>query len=508
MLASILLVSLLELTNGQNLGNPDPTLAAFASASGSSARSARNVSFPIVDSLFFLSPGDKLLLRWWGTGKGEEELVVSPSYALLVPEMGRIDVRGIPLDKVRLRVDSLLRRNVRPSLIDLQVVEPVDALVQVTGNTSKPGISVVSSGTRLSALLSSLGLDVLVVLRSVQANPPLREGENLKLPSLRRVRLVRGGSRDTVYCDLLRSILAGDLSQDPPLYSGDKIEVLLQGQVIGVSGQAPNTGFLEFLEGETVGQFLAAIGVSPPFPKAEAYGADGQRRPLDESEVINAGMGTIWLPGVSRPERVPMVWVQGFVPRPGGYPLRPGASVEDILRSAGVSNGRTDSTVAVPVKRGWNWLQPGKAGSSERSTLAEVKLALSEYRSHSRGNYSDPNPVLSSDDSIVVLRVDPVVWVGGQVIRPGFVPWVPGHNHLDYVRAAGGYSNRPWKDRTNVLDVYTEQPVPLDQPIRPGSAVIVPERRYIYPEQWITLSATVISVIFGGVAIYLQASAR
>jgi protein involved in polysaccharide export with SLBB domain len=508
MLASILLASLLELTNGQILGNPDPTLAALASASGSSASSGKNVAFPIVDSLFFLSPGDKVRLRWWGTGKGEEELVVSPSYSLLVPEMGRIDVRGIPLDRVRLRVDSLLRRNVRPSLVEFEVVDPVDAMVQVTGNVSKPGISVVPSGTRLSSLLSSLGLDVLVVLRSVQVNPPLREGERMSLPSLRRVRLIRGGSRDTVHCDLLRSILAGDLSQDPPLYSGDKIEVLLQGQVIGVSGQAPNAGFLEFLEGETVGQFLSAIGVSPPFPKAETNGSDGLRRPLEESEVVSAGMGTIWLPGVSRPERVPMVWVQGFVPRPGGYPLRPGARVEDILRSAGLSQGRTDSSVAVPVKRGWNWLQPGRVGSGEQSTLAEVKLALSEYRSQSRGNYSDPNPVLSGDDSIVVLRVDPVVWVGGQVIRPGFVPWVPGNSHRDYVQAAGGYSNSPWKDRTTVLDIFTEQAVPLSQPIRPGSAVIVPERRYIYPEQWITLSATVISVIFGGVAIYLQASAR
>jgi cytochrome oxidase assembly protein ShyY1 len=71
------------------------------------------------------------------------------------------------------------------------------------------------------------------------------------------------------------------------------------------------------------------------------------------------------------------------------------------------------------------------------------------------------------------------------------------------VIAAGGYADRSWEEKTQIFDLFSDQPVPRGQPIRPSSAVIVPEQRYLYFDQWISLGATVVSAVVSMVYLYV-----
>src|ERR1035437_301846 len=95
-------------------------------------------------------------------------------------------------------------------------------------------------------------------------------------------------------------------------------------------------------------------------------------------------------------------------------------------------------------------------------------------------------------------------WVGVEVRKPGFVPWKKGANIDDYVKAAGGYADRSWASRTRVFDLQSGLSLEAKSAtIRPGAAVIVPEARYISPDQWLGIAASVASLALTMVILYV-----
>ncbi len=60
-----------------------------------------------------------------------------------------------------------------------------------------------------------------------------------------------------------------------------------------------------------------------------------------------------------------------------------------------------------------------------------------------------------------------------------------------------------WFEKIRIYDLYSDQIVPIDQEIRPGSAIVIPEKRYLYFDQWITLSATVVSAVVSVMYFYV-----
>lgn len=164
-----------------------------------------------------------------------------------------------------------------------------------------------------------------------------------------------------------------------------------------------------------------------------------------------------------------------------------------------------DSSVTISVRRSWQRLKDGFGpGLENESQYNELRLASAEFRQRFNGGYSSVSVPIEPGDTVLVKRAPLVVWVGGQVRSPGFVRWRKNGTMDDYIEQAGGYSGRPWRSRTTIFDLYSGQKVLEKNPIRPGSVIIVPERRYITLEQWIQITATVISLTFAAMSIYLQ----
>jgi len=492
-----------KISQSSSLSTSTPDM--FSNAPVASTKLVDGIAFAVEDSLFYVSPGDQLKLRWWGIGEGMENLVVNTRWELVVPDMGVVNVRGATLKKVREDLLKLLRSHVRVKMMDLQLVKLAPAQVQITGLVPKPGVYDISPGARLSEALKLAGLQVGEELRNRQTASPPGPNDNFRLPSLRRVLVVRGSGRDSLWSDLVKAYNGGDADADPRLFTGDKIRLYPQGPVLTVSGDAPFAGNAEFIPGEPVDSFLKVVGLTQCPASLQAVRSSGERISMNAATSLDTGVSLLELSPVTYRINNRLVWVGGFVQRPGAYPYRAGMTAKDLIDLAGGSRGSEDSTTYFCVKRDWQKLKVDMRHWEDATQFAEVKQQLIAYQLQMRGSYSDPLTLLQAGDTVLVRLAEQVVWVGGAVNRPGYVPWKRGANMEDYVASAGGFASHAWVDNVKIYDPYTSLPVAVGQTIRPGAAVLVPETKYLYTDQWITLAATLIGTVVSLATFYVVA---
>ena len=476
-------------------------------SNGSVPPDIQMVNYAVDDSLYYPGPGDQYRLRWWGVGTGDEVLVVNGRHEIVLPEVGVLKVRGLPLSQIRDSVERRIRTrfsNVR--VVDLSVQKLASVQVHVTGAVPNPGIRVLSGGSRLSKALEDAGLLVPEVLGGIsQGNYflPLSQSP----PSLRRV-WVRKSSGDTSSFDLALAFNRGEQSQDPLVFNGDRIEVGHVQNLVAVSGSGVRSRLVESVPGESYRKLLEVVGVGP-ITNAECLDSQGSASSVALDDVFDARCVGVRSVDTERIRSTGVVWVLGMVNQPGAVPFRHGITSEAAVELAGGAILPRDSVTIVAIRHHWPRLRAFEAIPGEISSqYPEVQSALNLYRTHPGGGYSRPDEVLGVMDTVVVSERNMTVWVGGQVTRPGFVPWTKGASIDQLVASAGGYSRRPWKSRVRVLDPSTGQVVSESAGVPPGAIVIVPEKRYLYPEQWLQISSSVLLVMISLWSVYLQQSNR
>lgn len=462
-------------------------------------------TFSVPDSLFRLSSGDQLRLRWWGIGSGDVDLVVDTRGDLVIPDMERIPTRDRNFRTVRDSIEAMLRRRIKPNLIDVQIIKVSKAMVRVSGLIAKPGLYKCLPGIHVSEVLRLAGLDPVNAIDSLTSDLPGLYYAKDQNPSLRKIMVVRG--RDTTWVDMMRALRAGDPSQDPPLFDGDAIRVLPRQALISVAAGG-YSGYIEAVPGETIASALEAAGETNLPNSVEMMDRFGTIRKVSPTAtILDSSAALIRVPVLHAVFLPPVVWIVGQVANPGAYPFVPGMKAADLVKLAGGILGGEDSGVVVSTKKGWNWLAAAREPSLPESyQIPELKVAMVDYVNRVRGNYSDPEAVLQVGDTVTVFKAEQVVWVAGKVDRPGFVAWKKGEDVDYYVRGAGGYSPRAWKARTQVFDWQTLQGMGLDQQIRPGAAIVVPEQRFIPADQWFSIAATTASLALALVGLWIQVS--
>ena len=476
--------------------------SASTAASTNLQRKTEFPTFPIVDSTFRLSCGDQLRLRWWGVGSNDVELVVDTRGDLVIPDVGRVKATSAYFRTVRDSVEAMIRRRTKISLFDLQIIRVLNAQVRISGFVPNPGLFDLPPGTRLSSAVAQAGLDLGQLLQRMQGGDAIWNPGQDHAPSLRRVLLIRK-DRDSTWCDLVSALRAGDAQQDPPLFYGDRVQLFPRGPVSQITGGAIFPGGMEVVPGETTRHFLHAAGEDTTRP-FQIEGIDGGTNPrLDSSLVL------VRFPARQAQERQSIAWVIGKVANPGAFPLRSGTSAKDLVQQAGGVIGGSDSGVVVAVKRGWAWLGAGRQrGLAEATQYPEVRVAMLAYFEQMRGTYTDVNTPLQAGDTVFVHPAEQVVWVGGQVNKPGFVPWKKDAKLDDYVVAAGGWAERAWKSRTRIFDLQSGLSMQPGSEVRPGAAIIVPEARYISFDQWVGIVVSMASLALTAATFYATVYAK
>ena len=425
---------------------------------------------------YVLGPGDVLSATVGGSSPRVLEVQVSADGLLAVPEAGTFRASGRTFADVQAEVRRALAARFRNVPTDLVLTGPRRFFVHVAGAVAAPGRRVVGPLPRLEDALAAAG-------------GPAGAGD--RQPAVRSVRVRRGG-RDLVV-DYRRYLATGDVAENPRLLDGDVVYVatfdpLSEGVL--VDGVVARPGPYDLKPGDTVRDLVVIAGG----PEAALTGVrltrpDGAGGLTDRILDPDALGDVAAEPGdqlyvLARDENAGTAAVAGLVRYPGVYPIREGqTTVAELVERAGGLLPDALPRAAALLRA------PGEAGTEGLATEAVrlsgfdvVRRAYLEQEAARPAQVSvDLVDVLSgaappvyvrSGDRLVVPSGAGTVYVFGQVLRPGLVPFGGGRVAADYVAAVGGAA--PGAERTFVIEAGTGRYVEgADAPVGPGDRVFV-----------------------------------
>jgi polysaccharide biosynthesis/export protein len=170
-------------------------------------------------------------------------------------------------------------------------------------------------------------------------------------------------------------------------------------------------------------------------------------------------------------------FVVGNVARPGAYPLTRSINVvESISLAGGLATGGgprgvSVGTAVVVRARGDRPDQPRLPQEARPQDRVSVSLnaALAGDPQH--------NVAINNGDTVFVPNL--VFYVAGQVKRPGRYPYEEGLTVLQAVTTAEGFTDKASVRRTHIIRERGQGKekvnVSLEDPVRPGDTVVVPE---------------------------------
>jgi polysaccharide export outer membrane protein len=455
---------------------------------------------------YSLGPGDEVALTATGEANFSWVLTVTPEGTLIVPTVGVVRVLGLNLEQAEQVVEQRVLQYYRNIDITLTLAGIRGFKVFVVGAVPAPGPRVASAATRVSELV-----------------PP---GRNI---------ILQRASGDTLAVDVIRFRQTGDLAYNPTLRSGDVILVPETDEIVLVEGRVFFPGNYEFREGETLAELLRVANGYRDFPsdahdvvrvtrfvsredrelhtfsREEATGARGEAFVLQPFDAV-------FVPRVGDFKVQKTAAVEGEVRFPGTYPIRPDTTtVSDLIEIAGgVTEDASLAMAALhrrPVgetERGLESLEgppPEVLSEDERRILRVRQLA------DSTSVVIDLERTILEEDSAydVSLRDGDVltiperrqgVTVLGAVLEPGIVSFAPDREVDDYVRLAGGYTNKADEGDVVVLKGKTETILERGEIafVEAGDTIIVP---FEVPRDWWEIYGRTTTVITGILSIIL-----
>ena len=408
-----------------------------------------------------VGPGDEFAFRHSDL-LDAKILRVSPAGEILFPDAGAVVVAGLTLRQAEAKVRETLRYYVRGKGLVFSLYRPRQFRLPVLGEVQRPGVITVTAPVRASEAIEAAG--------------------GIAPDGARRGILVRRGA-DSLRVDLVRYGIMGDLSGNPLVFETDVIFVPPSGRYVEILGAVPHPGRYDLVLGDRVSDLIALSG--GPLPRAaldrvelerfDARGESARRTILLSAEAgLNRGdedpelheLDRVFIPSRAVYKDGAAVEVIGEATHPGPYSIREGVDgVRSILERAGgftefadVSRARIERR-AESAARDTAFL---RLANDNQTLLTEEEARYAKLRARERDAVSaelkgQSDIALLDGDRIVIPRRFPSVSVQGEVRSPGLVPYEPGRRVDDYVRAAGGYTNRAQKGRMRVTVARTGQ---------------------------------------------------
>ncbi len=270
---------------------------------------------------YLIGPGDQLLIRVWGQINFNAEVTVDRSGVIYLPQVGAIQVAGIPYSDLQKQLRSNIGRIYRNFDLSANLGQLRSIRIFVTGQARRPGTYTVSAlSTLISALFATGG--------------PAPDG------SLRHIEVRRNGATVTDL-DLYALLVRGDKSKDVPLVSGDVIYIPPVGPQVAVFGSVRNQAIFELLGNTTVSQVLQDAGglsVIASLTRASLEHIDPQQRQQVVDLALDAaGMASILHNGdILRvlpisPQFDKTVTVRGNLADPGRFAWHAGMRLDELL---------------------------------------------------------------------------------------------------------------------------------------------------------------------------------
>lgn len=437
---------------------------------------------------YVIMPGDRIVLRVWGAVNYDDVLVVDQQGNIFIPEVGPVPVGGLThaaLQKaVQGQVASVFTSNV-DVYTNLLNTQPV--AVFVTGHVQRPG-----------RYAGGPAESILYYLDRAGGIVPERG-------SFRHI-TVKRGKRTIAQVDLYQFITLGMLP-DLRLQDGDVILVENKGAGVAALGLIRQPARYEFDPGRITGNNL--LTVAYPLPAATHVSVSGTRSGMAFNSYLSMqDFAAFRLQDedivefhADRPGNTLMVGAAGAIEGASRFPVLKGTTLRELLYHVEI-DPRMASVDALYIRRRSVAEQQKKAiGDAlmrlEQSALTATSQSVDEANIRvreaeliqdfvKRASLVEPDGVvvvsrrnqlqdliLEEGDIVYVPQKSNVVQVVGEVLIPKAVVYDKGLSVQDYVKGAGGFSDRA--DRSNILVIKPNGEVGLvgKLGVGPGDQIMV-----------------------------------
>lgn len=442
--------------------------------------------------------GDQLQVRLWGAFQFDALLTVDAQGNIFLPQVGPIRVMSVPNKDLPRVLEESLRRTFRSnvhSYISLATAQPVR--VFVTGFVHRPGMY---QGTSTDSILRFLD----------QAG-----GIDADRGSFLDVQVLRGSqmrAQFNLYDFLLNGRLPG-----VQLADGDVVLVQPRKSMYKVGGLASNAKRFEFTGAGIELALLSAL--SRPQPSAthvrvmrnSGIVRNTEYYPLGEASTVRLDNGDdIEFTADKRPGTI-TVRVEGEHVSAQEYVLPYGARMGDLIKKVEFTE-RSDSAhlqlyrlsvkerqrqmLQASLKSLENAVLTARSGTAEESRLRTEEAALMLQWVERARNIEPLGQVVvaqavNRDDLLLengdIVRVpvkNGLVLVHGEVLFPNAVAFDGTYGVGDYIKRAGGYTQKADTSRIVVAHLDGSFDESENAPIRPGDDILVLPRPDSKPRQF------------------------
>jgi len=407
---------------------------------------------------YVLGPLDSLSIHVWNV----PEQSLNRSYIvpverdgmIVIPQIGAIPIGGLTFSQAERAITNRLSAHLKRFEVHVAMARLRTIKVYVVGEVVRPGAYEISSlATVSNALYAACG--------------PARSG------SLRQIRLVRD-NQALGEIDFYQFLMAGDRRQDARLQSGDVIVVPPLGPIAAVSGAVKRAAIYELNPGTRLVELLQlAGGVTPSanlqrcqllrldqdkgrimidIDLGKIIDASGRKRPTANGADLALQDGDFLRVASVPTQVVNVVTLAGAVKNPGPYEFRPGMAVRDILKA-------DQFTVDA-------YMDKAEIVRTNPLTYETKVISFSPKDLFDNGK-ADDIPLQRMDQIVVGTQMRPpsVVFVEGEVRRPGYFTLETGEKLSSVLKRAGGFSATAFPEGIVLVreSVRKRQQVELDR---------------------------------------------
>lgn len=360
---------------------------------------------------------------------------------------------------------------------------------------------------RVDAFVTRMYVEAIDVTLQVTSDPDLyrKLKEQLNNFALRGITLKRADGEE-IEVDLQKFRLTGDFNYNPYLKNDDVIVFPandLTRNFFSVWGVVNQPGTFLYVEGDNLGDALELVdGLNPAYKDVDSVeisrlSYDGQTEtkiviPIDPKYQIQRGDRYRFVAPESQ-RRNFAVNVIGEVNNPGVIPItKENTTLYQVIQSAGgftsdasLNRARVYSSSSLAKLLEFQYDikladQPNLEDPKIRNLLLNLELALMYRMSNviqEDSNYfnlenqirimtegssldfkkvKDPNSdianyIVQDGDIIIIPAIQKSVYVFGQVLRPGYVTLIEGHDYLYYIKQAGGLGELAEEDDIMII---------------------------------------------------------
>jgi protein involved in polysaccharide export with SLBB domain len=442
---------------------------------------------PVDPDLYIVGPGDAFELLFSGGLSESQSVIVGPEGTASIPGWGVLSLAGLTITQCRAEVSKLLANRLKGVRWDFRLVAVRSLRVYVTGDVRQPGATDVIATSRVSDILSPAATTDRGSRRNIVVTR--RDGTQL-------------------IADLALFERTGRSDLNPVVLDGDVLHVPPATSFLEIQGSVAHPGQYELGPRDSLMTLLDLAGGPLPATLTEGSLLLRWRSPTEAESVffdLEDVYGGVFNPPLQEGDHVYSYFtpsyhelyqttILGEVERPGTYPIDLGQTrLSDLVKVAGGFRQRADLQtirlvrLARPAAGADVELERLSRLSRSEMTNAEYEVLRTRLTARREEHLVDWNR-LQRDPNLDILvaggdlvRVDPIlasVRVEGEVRRPGLARFEKGFDSHDYIKLAGGYTNRADGRKMLVTRSATGQTLPVKDVIElsPGDMIWVPER--------------------------------